>query len=216
MFSPLSTTIAFLLSSVLFLSFENLKVWSGMHISRDIDGFSPRFPHRTVVFARNPIFSDPHSPGGDAAWDSLMPTGRGFVLIENPEKYGYHRGIPTEKGVDRFSVSVFHQLHCLGMIRASYYKRNSTSQPIGHMEGNVPPEILDEVHNHHIAHCFDYLRQALMCNADTTVEWAKVQSNGDRRQVDGWGIPHKTCKDWNSVLGWMEKYKAPAEYSGIL
>ncbi|KAF2197593.1 hypothetical protein GQ43DRAFT_199641 [Delitschia confertaspora ATCC 74209] len=214
--SYLSATTCLLVISILFLSLENIKSWSGSYTSRDTGSFSPQFPRKRVVFARDPIFSEPHSPDGDAAWDSLMPEGRGFVLVENPEKYGYHGGVPTEKGVDRFSVSVFHQLHCLGMIRASYYKRNSTTQPIGHLEGDVPPEILDEVHNHHIAHCFDYLRQALMCSADTTIEWAKVQSTGERNQVDGWGIPHETCKDWNSVLKWMDENKAPAEYSGIL
>jgi len=102
-----------------------------------------------------------------------------------------------------------------GMIRSSYYHRNGT-KPIGHLEGDLPLQILDEVHNHHIAHCFDYLRQALMCSADTTIEWAVVQSTGERRQVDGWGIPHKTCKNWDVLLHWMSKHKAPADYSGIL
>lgn len=66
----------------------------------------------------------------DAAWESLMPgqwvihgfqnvfltmrkEGRGFVLVEHPEAYNLLPGIPTDVGPDRYSVSMFHQLHCL-------------------------------------------------------------------------------------------------------
>lgn len=39
--------------------------------------------------------------------------GHGFVLVEFPEKHGLQPGIPTELGIDRYSISMFHQLHCL-------------------------------------------------------------------------------------------------------
>lgn len=28
-----------------------------------------------------------------------------------------------------------------------------------------------------------------------TMEWPKVETNGSRYQVDGWGVPHQ-CKSW--------------------
>lgn len=47
-----------------------------------------------------------------------------------------------------FGVSMFHQIHCLSMIRESL--------------------ITDP--NDHAAHCLNFLRQAMLCNADTTLE----------------------------------------------
>ena len=43
----------------------------------------------------------------------------------------------------------------------------------------------------HIAHCFDYIRQAVMCNFDTTVEWptGPFDEHGNRG-IDGYGIEH--------------------------
>jgi hypothetical protein len=49
----------------------------------------------------------------------------------------------------------------------------------------------------HVYHCFDYIRQGLMCNADLTVEWPREEENGERVAVDGWGVEHQ-CKDWVS------------------
>ena len=46
-------------------------------------------------------------------------------------------------------------------------------------------------------HCFDYIRQALMCHADLTVEWPRTEADGRRFAVDGWGIEHQ-CTSWVS------------------
>jgi len=48
-------------------------------------------------------------------------------------------------------------------------------------------------------HCFDYIRQALMCAGDMTVEWPRTEEDGRRFAVDGWGVTHE-CKDWVSGL----------------
>ena len=65
---------------------------------------------------------------------------------------------------------------------------------------------------HHIAHCFDYLRQAIMCAGDLTLEWAMppFESTGLRSSVDGWGITHQ-CKNWDDAVKWATEYKAPQE-----
>lgn len=59
----------------------------------------------------------------------------------------------------------------------------------------------------HLDHCFDYLRQAITCAADMTVEWAKVEFDGTRRQVDGWGIPHAQCRDPDAVEAFMREHR---------
>lgn len=64
-------------------------------------------------------------------------------------------------------------------------------------------------HNHpgRPDHCFDYLRQLVMCNLDLTYESARVDLDGERRVADGWGTVHQ-CKDWSAINGWMiENYE---------
>lgn len=77
----------------------------------------------------------PPSSESDTAWDGLMPresslsglsgqfeynllcltplsAGGGFISVNDPVKYDLQPGIPTD-GPDIYSVSMFHQLHCL-------------------------------------------------------------------------------------------------------
>ena len=54
----------------------------------------------------------------------------------------------------------------------------------------------------HLAHCFDYLRQGLMCNADMSLEWPRTEEDGRRFAVDGWNVPHQ-CVDWVSTRSFM-------------
>ena len=49
----------------------------------------------------------------------------------------------------------------------------------------------------HIHHCFDYIRQSLMCAGDMAMEWPRTEPDGRRIAVDGWGVPHE-CKSWVS------------------
>jgi hypothetical protein len=64
-----------------------------------------------------------------------------------------------------------------------------------------------EDHNHHAApghflHCIDYLRQAIMCNADTNLELVDPTRDG----VTGYGFPRK-CRDYDRVTQWADQWK---------
>jgi hypothetical protein len=50
----------------------------------------------------------------------------------------------------------------------------------------------------HDAHCFDYIRQGLMCSGDLTVE-------GFTEYGDGWGSTHK-CMDIENIKAWTEEH----------
>ncbi len=69
---------------------------------------------------------------------------------------------------------------------------------------SVHTETKHKVHSHpgRPDHCFDYLRQVIMCNLDLTYETARVDIDGKRRVADGWGSVHQ-CKDWSAINGWM-------------
>ena len=59
----------------------------------------------------------------------------------------------------------------------------------------------------HVKHCFNYLRQALMCAADMTFEVLQVAGDDAMPGVNGWGVEH-VCRDWNAVWKWTEERRA--------
>lgn len=73
-----------------------------------------------------------------------------------------------------FGLSLFHQMHCLVRIRRAIGAR----QP--------------SIHAHH---CLNYLRQAIICEADSTIE-PVVPSPGERTV---YAETSRTCKDWEKV-----------------
>ncbi|KAF1731323.1 hypothetical protein CRV24_009403 [Beauveria bassiana] len=84
-----------------------------------------------------------------------------------------------------FDVSMWHQLHCLNHIRAVLVNGDDGSD--------------------HTGHCFHYLRQGILCAADTTLEsggTSMTLANGDK-VAPGVGTVH-TCRDWRQVYDWME------------
>jgi hypothetical protein len=79
-----------------------------------------------------------------------------------------------------------------------------------------PPDLRSFHHEMgHINHCYDYLRQAIMCSGDMTLEWAIEESDGSRRQVDGWSIPHRQCKDWTMIWDYMVEHHATNNNTSI-
>ena len=64
----------------------------------------------------------------------------------------------------------------------------------------------DEV-AHHSSHCFDYLRQGLMCNADTTLQ-------GDTG-TPGWGTEHD-CVDYDALLEWANDHGTMSWRNGLI
>lgn len=113
--------------------------------------------------------------------------------MQNPEKYGLQPGKNSSNG-PLYDISVFHQLHCLRHIRVYMYTLFDNARD--GVETEAFQKFLQNP-DEHAFHCFDYIRQALMCNADMTVEWPREEVDGSRFAVDGWGIDHQ-CKDWVS------------------
>ncbi|KAI4799429.1 hypothetical protein E4T44_11617 [Aureobasidium sp. EXF-8845] len=153
------------------------------------------------TFERNSLYASRPSPETDAAWNALLPEGRGFVYVPDSERYSLPPGEKTFYG-EIYSVSLFHQLHCLGQLRKYYWllvdgvMSNSTSlKPT--VEGLLGPS------GEHVSHCFDYLRQTLQCAGDMALEWPRKEEDGNRFAVDGWGIPHE-CRSWDHIVDYMK------------
>ncbi|TVY13531.1 Oxidase ustYa [Lachnellula arida] len=104
-----------------------------------------------------------------------------------------HKIINTGKGfvqVDghHYCISMFHQLHCIATLKTAFEAGN-----------------LD---NEHLGHCFDYLRQGVMCAGDMTLEPVlRLGTDGDEVQVvDGWGVEHR-CRSFESMVGFAEGHR---------
>ncbi|CAF9926594.1 MAG: hypothetical protein GOMPHAMPRED_004182 [Gomphillus americanus] len=141
-----------------------------------------------------------YGPNSVDLWNSVLGD-KGFILINDWERYGLKEGLNSQvPGAKIYGISATHQFHCLNMIRDAFL--GLAIQDPGYVkELRVSSNFSEELayKPRHIFHCLDYLRQTVMCNADTTLEW---RSNVDPDHIDGYGPPHQ-CKNWDEVRQWL-------------
>ncbi|KAL3421015.1 hypothetical protein PVAG01_07460 [Phlyctema vagabunda] len=162
--------------------------------------YLPEIPTKTIVFEPDYRF-----------WTSIPDqVGRGFVNLTTKDAQYFVPGSPAPKSdetVETYGVALFHQLHCLGSIRAALAAINSTS-----MAAN--PEYRNSVDVGHLGHCFDYIRQSLMCSGDMSLESYPHLNKENNVAIDGWGAAH-TCRDWDTMYNFMVEKKF-SDRTGIL
>ncbi|KAF2658525.1 hypothetical protein K491DRAFT_592800 [Lophiostoma macrostomum CBS 122681] len=89
-----------------------------------------------------------------------------------------------------FTISTAHQLHCLWTIERLFYDVSP--------HNNQEPSDMS-----HMRHCFDYIRQSLMCAADSTLEPVDPVLGG----VTGWNVTRR-CRSYTDLKKWAEKHRA--------
>ncbi|KAJ6617498.1 hypothetical protein B0H10DRAFT_1986445 [Mycena sp. CBHHK59/15] len=110
-----------------------------------------------------------NSVDGEAEWAAMTP-GNGIIHL------GEHR--------QPFSVSMFHQLRCISILRKEMQSMHTASS-----EHNASDWALTQ-------HCLNYMRQMLFCAADTIMD--VVLGPTSHPLV----VPEIfTCKDWNLIYG---------------
>ncbi|KAL5523281.1 hypothetical protein ACEPAF_1548 [Sanghuangporus sanghuang] len=77
-----------------------------------------------------------------------------------------------------FAISMLHSLHCLDKLRHSIQE--------------VPRTQIGRIH---VEHCANYIRESILCAADTTLEPA---SKGEIETDDSQAVTRK-CRDWTAV-----------------
>lgn len=106
--------------------------------------------------------------------------------------------LEDEQGGYIAELAVFHQLHCLRVIRASFtpeiypYFRPIFASKKGEM---IPL---------HLDHCIDVLRQALMCKPDLTLLVSDWHDDYRNPWLD-FG-PERECMNWDSIFEWSKAH----------
>ncbi|KAF1849035.1 uncharacterized protein K460DRAFT_428459 [Cucurbitaria berberidis CBS 394.84] len=197
-------------------------------VEYEIDGYIGALPQlsslppskylRDVVWQQNDTFAQEPSAITEKAWADLIPEGRGFVTH-------------PKLAIEMKSVSVFHEIHCLHGIRTAYFTSDYLYRKLQHAQSQTldPKSPTDHPHIHeefvinafleeqikhpehahglatgHVKHCFDYLRQALMCAADTNLEDTSVEDGEEG--APGWGSK-RVCRDFDAVKEWSKKWR---------
>ncbi|KAH8666939.1 hypothetical protein BX600DRAFT_436313 [Xylariales sp. PMI_506] len=171
-------------------------------LTGDVTGFYPQFSQYVTTF--KPDYS--YIPENASAffskdvrqrWLDLMPPSLGYVKIEDPDQYN---DLPTplnvymEQGDFVVSTSVAHQIHCLySAIEAHAYNAINLSRP----KPQAP---------WHMAHCFEYLRQAILCSSDIALEGQQTTFPEGDDGSDGWDAKH-ICRDYSQVKDYIAQHR---------
>ena len=141
--------------------------------------FSSGFGDQKTIYMGN-------STAADEAWYKLYPR----TVVRIPKSSAdqlVNKTIPIAGDEDHFPVliSVFHELHCLDSIRHLYF---------GHTKGFDKDPVINKavLSPGHIDHCFDSLRQTIMCGGDISpVPYQWVPSA--QKALGSLGVQH-TCR----------------------
>ncbi|KAG2751562.1 hypothetical protein P692DRAFT_20830824 [Suillus brevipes Sb2] len=157
------------------------------------------------TFRSNSIYSKGLLQEIDSAWDSVSFDGRRPVrmtldqllrtgekpspaMVKYPDEYG---------GGYMATVEVFHQLHCLDMLRRASHGDQYYHHGVMHES--------DEEYRTYLDHCIEWLRQSAMCSSDVTMvtrEWVSGITT-PVANFDG----RRECRNFEKILNWVDEHR---------
>ncbi|EFQ31906.1 hypothetical protein CGRA01v4_13076 [Colletotrichum graminicola] len=180
----------------------------------DLTGFAPEFTQQITTFHPTTDFvpDDPKKFFTNASiqenWLSIVPRGLGYVVM-NDTKAHDNLPVPLPEFTPRtvFTTSMTHQLHCLYAILESYAGLAVNGSGAVDMHSHLPEGAQGSEEPWHLQHCFEYLRQAIMCAGDVALEGMQTTFPPGWTGSDGWGAKH-VCKDYKQVYDYLDKNRA--------
>jgi len=162
-------------------STSSVKYSAGLHLA---------LKHDRVADTQDSRFWSGNDTASSIAWESIE-TGHGVVALT--QEHAASIGLPetnlhpfeTEKHL--YVLASYHAIHCLQWLRRHHLA----------LEEGLPVTWSWE----HDMHCFDSVRQHVMCHADDTL----LTTNGNREVGHG---QHHQCKDWDALRDWATEYSA--------
>jgi len=133
----------------------------------------PGLYDKVVLLSEQTVHYGLNGTDADEEWEALLPPSVGRGVVHLGPHYR------------TFAVTMLHTLHCLDRLRHSIFDK-----PVG--SGNIK----------HIEHCANYVRELILCSADTQLELE--------------GEPHvaRVCRDWTAVYAEMHRNLVEYETKG--
>lgn len=83
-----------------------------------------------------------------------------------------------------YVIEAYHAIHCLQNLRRHYFNLRRGEMPDRPME--------------HDLHCFDSLRQSVMCQANDELLWTSGHNDAGINQT-------RKCRDWDALRDWASE-----------
>ncbi|RAH49185.1 oxidase ustYa family protein [Aspergillus brunneoviolaceus CBS 621.78] len=155
---------------------------SDLTCSRVVSPYSPLFDVPDLIkyeeydlplFFNEPSpFRGPPNPEREKLWEDawhmpMIGVPADKLPAMNKSRSGLdYKHVPTEAGDGYIAqVEVFHQLHCVHMLRQWAYKEYWTDQDLP-LPGGMSPD--SQLARMHLDHCIEVLRVNIMCTSDVT------------------------------------------------
>ncbi|KIJ65394.1 hypothetical protein HYDPIDRAFT_110449 [Hydnomerulius pinastri MD-312] len=163
------------------------------------------------------IYNGPPSPELDEAWDALFLNG----ILQLPKSQAAllpNKTTPIPGNEENYIVTldVFHQLHCLNMVRQAFHQDYYTEDFYKQKGVGHPLHTVIQGHEdwEHVGHCIDSVRASLMCSADVTpVVWAwdeQRQKNAPRMDVV------HNCRNYGKLQEWASRNVLKSPYNPFI
>ncbi|CAA9961562.1 DUF3328 domain containing protein [Pyrenophora teres f. maculata] len=177
-----------------------------LKLGSEVNGLLPEFTTQKKTFHTDKRYASDHRTAASInvtkhQWMDLIPRGGGFLQIPD---YTSHALPPpmhfsAAPGKQVYAIAVFHELHCL-MHLSGYIDKLV-------MQIRNKDFELDEEAVWHNDHCFNYLRNALLCCGDTTLEGqAQTPELQGMAGTDGTGAVH-VCRNFDEIMAFAEKVR---------
>ncbi|KAF2169473.1 hypothetical protein M409DRAFT_52708 [Zasmidium cellare ATCC 36951] len=163
----------------------------------EIDSLHAVVPYINYTFSPSALYSRTNVSArvkvlGELGAGGGFVTAQGRSTVDMDEIYGF---------------SVYHGLHCIELMRESRFPESKAEADHGSPA--------------HLRHCIEYVRQGIICAADTTLEHASINVSSDGRRSFGfdtspssqvWGTS-RMCRNLGALTGFSKAYSV-ATYDG--
>ncbi|KAI3323785.1 hypothetical protein HD806DRAFT_522347 [Xylariaceae sp. AK1471] len=160
-------------------------------------------------FAHESVYRGPPTPEREKAWERLWRTGdyrfpeEQLSLINRTVDLGNNRTLKPwhdGKGGYHGQLEVFHQLHCLNLIRQYTWRDWYFRHPdIVRISGDMAASDVEA--RMHTDHCIEAVRLALMCHGDTTPAITVMNPKAPRGEMSDFS-PAKKCRKFEKLQEW--------------
>ncbi|KZT35595.1 hypothetical protein SISSUDRAFT_1064338 [Sistotremastrum suecicum HHB10207 ss-3] len=209
--APWIMFLLFALNMVFFLfNYSQLQALSSCGTAGNVIGAATLYsPVNNVVRNEVRVFSHalsrskfhgPPTNETDEAWEALYEGGISSIHVSQAVLLpNWTEAIPGNESYYAVALDVFHQLHCLNLIRKALLPER-----YGPPDNVITVPGENSVQFDHVDHCINSVRESLMCNADVAVnvwQWDDKKKRTKPR-VD---VLH-TCKNWGDILDWATEH----------